>query len=485
VTRVSKNQGRATKCEERELNAKEDLVLKEFEMRRTEFAIFYFFIATILCSGAAFGQDHFPVILKDSYVGREPDAAWRKAADERIEKYRKADLVVLVRDKAGRPVEGAKVAVRMKLHGFWFGSRADVTLINSDTEDAKKYREHFLELFNYATVNTVYYFQWKTPERAKQTLDATLKAIPWLQKHRYPMRGHTLVWWFKDENIRKSEQQVYDRVIQHINETAGNPALAAAFDEWDVQNEPFSNSEIFRKLGREKLVDFFKLAHKYDPDAKLFLNECHLISQLHKSNWKEGQDFIYELVKELKDNGVPIHGLGFQSHHVQTLAPISDVLRILDRFAELGVDMQVTEYDIKLRQAADAKDWSKRWRAPVPTTPELEQLEGEYMRDFLTAIFSHQGMKAFIMWGFWDGRHWLRNGPIFQKDWSLKPAGKAYKDLVLNKWWTSAEGQTSEQGKFTTRGFLGKYEIVVEHAGRKKVIKATLARKGKTVSITL
>ena len=454
-------------------------------MTRIEFAGFAFFIAALLCSPVTAAKGNVPVILKDSYVGREPDAAWRKAAAERIEKYRKGDLIVIVRDKTGKAVEGAQVLVRMKRHAFWFGSRVDVNLINSDTEDANKYREHFLELFNYATVNTVYYFQWRTPEGAKQTLDATLKAIPWLQKHRYPMRGHTLVWWFKDENIKKSEQEVYDRVIQHINETAGNPALAAAFDEWDVQNEPFGNSDIFNKLGHEKLVDFFNLVHEHDPDAKLFLNECHLISQLHKKDWKERQDFIYDLVRELKYKGVPIHGLGFQSHHVETLAPIPVIPRILDRFAELGVDMQVTEYDIKLRPASNAKDWTKRWRASVPTTAELEQLEAEYMRDFLTTIFSHPAMKAFIMWGFWDGRHWLHNGPIFREDWSLKPSGRAYKDLVLNQWWTNEDSKTSGTGTFKTRGFLGEYEITVQQEGARKTVKTALTREGKTISVTL
>jgi len=452
---------------------------------KTKLTAFCFFVAIILCSAAAFGEDAEPVILKDSYVGRQPDAAWRKAASERIEKYRKGDLTVSVCDRDGKPLEGAEVSVRMKRHAFWFGSRVDVRLINSDTEDAAKYREHFLELFNYATVNTVYYFQWKTPESARATLDATLQAIPWLRQHGYPMRGHTLVWWFKDENIKKPKQQIYDRVVRHINETAGNPALADAFDEWDVQNEPFSNSDILNKLGREKLVDFFNLVHKHDPSAKLFLNECHLISQLHQKDWKRRQDFTYELVKELKDKGVPIHGLGFQSHHVGALSPIPDILRNMDRFAELGLDMQVTEYDIKLRPASDTKDWTKRWRGPSPTTPELEQLEAEYTRDFLTAVFSNPGMKAFIMWGFWDGCHWMYNGPIFRKDWSLKPSGRAYKDLVLNKWWTRKDGQTDKSGVYMTRGFLGDYEITVEHKDKSRTVEAALGRNGKSVSVEL
>jgi len=441
--------------------------------------------AVVVSSAAAPDGGAAPVILKDSYVGREPDASWRSAAAERIEKCRKSDLTALVQDESGKPAANAKVAVRMKRHSFRFGSRIDVKLVNSETEDARKYRRQFLDLFNYATLNTVYYLQWRTPASARNILNETLKAIPFLKRHRYPMRGHTLVWWFKDDNINKSAEQVYDRVIKHINDTAGHPGLAGVFDEWDVQNEPFSNSEIFRKLGREKLAEFFELTHKLDPGAKLFLHECRLISQFHDRDRGERQDFIYDLAKELRDKGVPIHGLGFESHHIQSLAPIPDVLAVLDRFAELGLDMQVTEYDVKLRAAQNAADWNKRWRGPVPTTPELEELEGEYMRDFLTAIFSHPGMNAFIMWGFWDGRQWLHNGPIYRKDWSLKPSGRAYRDLVLNKWWTNEDGWTCEEGRFTTRGFLGEYEITVEHRGKTKTTKTTLVREGNTITITL
>jgi len=445
--------------------------------------------------GAAFGAVLFcvcvvraaenPVTLVDDYVGREPDAPWRKTAAERIEKYRKGDLTVMVQDSDGKAVEGAKVAVRMKRHAFWFGSRVDVKLINSDTEDARKYRESLLELFNYATVNTVYYSQWRTPQLSQRTLSETLKALPWLEGHGYPMRGHTLVWWFKDDTINKSNEEIYARVVRHIDETAGNRRLAEAFDEWDVQNEPFSNSDIFRKLGREKLPDFFRMVHKYDPTATLYLNECHLISQLHQKDWKQRQDFTYDLVKELIDKGTPIGGLGFQGHNVQRLSPIPDIIKIMDRFAKLGLDMEVTEFDIKLRPSPDGKDWQSRWRAPSPTTPQLEQLEGEYTRDYLTAVFSQPRMKAFIMWGFWDGRHWMYNGPIYRKDWSLKPSGRAYKDLVLRDWWTNVDGETDKDGRFGTRGFLGDYEISVEREGRKKTVMANLVRDGVTVEVVI
>ena len=443
-----------------------------------------FIVAGWLSSLAAASADT-PVILDDSYIGRERDAPWRETAEQHIERYRKGNLAVIVRDRDGKLLPGADVSIQMTRHAFRFGSRADVRLINSDEVDAQKYREHFLEFFNYATVNTVYYFQWRTPKQSREILQATLDAIPWLEKHDYPMRGHTLVWWFRDENIKRPAREVHDRVVQHIYQTAGNPMLAAAFDEWDVQNEPYGNSEIFRKLGRESLTDFYGLVHKLDPDATLYLNEASLISQMHKKDWKQRQDFIYDLVKDLLDKGVPVHGLGFQSHHIQKLSPIPEVIKTLDRFATLGVDMQVTEYDIKLRPAPNSKDFNSRWRAPADTTPELEQLEAEYMRDFLTAVFSHPGMNAFIMWGFWDGRHWLYNGPLFRKDWTLKPAGQAYKDLVFGEWWTRESGRTDKDGRLEKRCFLGNYEIAVTHGGESKTVETALPSEGATVTLTL
>ena len=56
------------------------------------------------------------------YAGREPDAAWRRAADERIEKLRKADLIVTVKGADGRPLPAATVNVRMKRHAFEWGA---------------------------------------------------------------------------------------------------------------------------------------------------------------------------------------------------------------------------------------------------------------------------------------------------------------------------------------------------------------------------
>jgi hypothetical protein len=89
------------------------------------------------------------------------------------------------------------------------------------------------------------------------------------------------------------------------------------------------------------------------------------------------------------------------------------------------------------------------------------------------------------MWGFWDPRHWLGNSPLFRKDWSLKPSGQAWMDLVFNQWWTKVRTATNSEGACQTRGFLGDYSITAEHGGKSATIKAKLVSTGVSVRVVL
>ena len=83
------------------------------------------------------------------YSGQEPNASWRMEAAARIEKYRKADLVVSVIDNYGRPVKDAEVKIEMQRHAFGFGSMVHaigIVLEGKDyrtfkSEDARRYRK--------------------------------------------------------------------------------------------------------------------------------------------------------------------------------------------------------------------------------------------------------------------------------------------------------------------------------------------------------
>jgi hypothetical protein len=102
-------------------------------------------------------------------------------------------------------------------------------------------------------------------------------------------------------------------------------------------------------------------------------------------------------------------------------------------------------------------------------------VEANFMRDFLTMVFSHPAVESFVMWGFWSGAHWRNNAPIFRSDWSLKPSGQVFLDLVFRRWWTDTTGVTGPDGSWSVRGFLGDYavEVRVGEASFTKTVRLT------------
>lgn len=120
---------------------------------------------------------------------RNANAPWRLAANARIEKIRKGNLKIEVRDARNRPVSGATVRIEMTRHAFPFGTAVSAKRLLAPGEDNDKYREIVSSWFNHAvTENDLKWRQWEeNSERAQQ-------ALGWLHARGIPTRGHTLVW---------------------------------------------------------------------------------------------------------------------------------------------------------------------------------------------------------------------------------------------------------------------------------------------------
>jgi endo-1,4-beta-xylanase len=72
---------------------------------------------------------------------------------------------------------------------------------------------------------------------------------------------------------------------------------------------------------------------------------------------------------------------------------------------------------------------------------------------------------------------WRPNAALWKKDWSITPTGRAYRDLVFNKWWTKTSGKADKNGTFKTHAFYGDY-IITSNGHKKKV---TLSKKDKSI----
>ena len=376
------------------------------------------------------------------YKGSEASAAWRAAAAERIEKHRKSDLSIEVKGADGKPVPGAQVSVQQTRSSFGFGTAvASRFLVGPGNE---KYKQTVEELFNIATLENN--FKWVALEGdwgPSFTLDGAKKAVAWLAERNIPTRGHVLIWpgWNNlpkslradEKNPEVIRQKVDQRIRGIVTEMKGK------LPQWDVMNEPFDNHDLIDMLGENEMVKWFKIARAADPKAKLFINDYAIISggggdTPHRQHYEKTIQFLL-------DKGAPLDGIGLQGHFGSSLTGPEDLMELLDRYARFKKPLYVTEYDVVV---------------------DDEKVAADYTRDFYTILFSHPSVDGIIMWGFWDGAHWKKNAALFREDWSLKPAGQVYKDLVLKEWRTQASGATDAAGSFRTRGFHGSYTVTAK-----------------------
>lgn len=393
-----------------------------------------------------------------SYEGHEPDAAWRAAAAERIERIRKADIAVVVHDGDGNPVPNAPVHLKMKRHAFGFGSAvgAGPLLTNSTYQNA------LLANFNMAVPGNELKWPYWEPNQKRAT-----DMIDWLRQNAITnVRGHNLIWpdpgsstdrHLPADVISMLNQPVVDqtalrtRINDHIAEIVG--AYRGELPEWDVVNEPISSHAVQDVLGDAEMAVWFQKAREADPAARLFVNDYNIVANGGYDIPR--QDRYYQIIQTILDNGGPLDGIGLQSHfQSNALTPPTRVLELLDRYAQFGKEIEITEFDVNITD---------------------EQLQADYTRDFLTACFSHPSIKNFMMWGFWQGDHWRPNAAMFRTDWSTKLNYDVWRNLVYGEWWTDVQGTTGPDGVYRVRGFLGDYDVDVTVNGQTQTLPLTVA----------
>jgi GH35 family endo-1,4-beta-xylanase len=228
--------------------------------------------------------------------------------------------------------------------------------------------------------------------------------------------------------------------------------------EWDVVNEPSANKRLANVLGEEEMAHWYRRAKVLDPNAKLYLNDY--------GNLGEGTlDAEYKrIIKRLLALGAPVEGIGLQAHFGFKLTPPEELYSRLEAFGALGLPLSITEFDVNVTD---------------------ERLQADYLRDFMTVMFSSKSVSSFLMWGFWEGQHWLPDAALYRRDWSLKPNGQAFKDLVFKTWWTNVSGSSDTNGRYAARGFLGSYRITVTLGSRTKTQTVNLEPNSAEFVVTL
>lgn len=221
------------------------------------------------------------------------------------------------------------------------------------------------------------------------------------------LRGHTLVWhsqsanWFNSLSGAAASRDTTLKIMRlHIDTVAKR--YKGRVHEWDVVNEAIaqnggtspnyrtsSDSRWHNRIGPDYLDSAFTWTQQADSGALLFYNDFGAEFMSSK-----GQN-VYDLVKRLKDAGIPIHGVGLQCHfdvagNAIDTASLSQNMR---RLAALGVVVSMTEIDIQHGSSG---------------TPNEQQLQTQKtkFKALMKTCLSIPACRSYYVWGLNDNQSW-------------------------------------------------------------------------------
>lgn len=249
--------------------------------------------------------------------------------------------------------------------------------------------------------------------------------VQWAEENRMAVRGHTLVWhnqnpgWLSQlpEDAAVWEEALRHHILTFVGEYRGR------IRDWDVVNEVVADDGTMREtvwsrhLGPGYIAQAFRWARQADPQARLFINDYSTELPGPKS------DRLYALVQELLAQGVPLDGVGFQCHLIGSEPVDFDAIRRnFQRFADLGLEVQITELDVRLPGA--------------PDQAALERQAEIYGR-LLETLRAVQPSATAVVWGVTDLRSWIPgffsgfgSALLFDEDYRPKPAVRAWAKVL-------------------------------------------------------
>ncbi len=264
-----------------------------------------------------------------------------------------------------------------------------------------------------------------------------------------PLRGHVLVWhsqtpdWFFKENFDANGAWVTPEIMdQRLENYIKNvmDAIATQYPDlnvyaWDVVNEAASDSGTIRPAGsnhessgssawvqvygdQSYIKKAFTWAREYAPaGCKLFYNDYNEYAE-NKMNY-----ICTDILQELVDAKL-IDGMGMQSHISMSNPSIAQYENAIRTYADLGLEIQITELDINIKSNSDEDmlALAERYRQVFEMYKKVKD--------------DGVNLSAVVLWGITDSTSWIGGYPLlFDKNYAAKDAFYAVVD-------TDAEVQT-------------------------------------------
>ncbi|MDP4180932.1 MAG: non-reducing end alpha-L-arabinofuranosidase family hydrolase [Bacillota bacterium] len=257
------------------------------------------------------------------------------------------------------------------------------------------------------------------------------KLLTFAQNNGMQMRGHTLVWHSQIPSWVTGKSWTRDSLLSvmtnHITQVMTH--FKGKIKEWDVCNECIDDangnalrSSVWKNtIGTDFIDKAFTAARQADPNTLLYYNDYNIEDMGSKSN------AAYNMIKSMKERGIPIDGVGFQSHFVNGMSAsqLSAIDQNIKRYAAIGVKVSFTETDIRIPTSANQ------------TT--AFQTQASNYKSLMQICLANPNCTTFMIWGFTDKYSWIPgtfsgydNALIYDKSYNPKPAYTALKEALMN-----------------------------------------------------
>ena len=260
----------------------------------------------------------------------------------------------------------------------------------------------------------------------------TLKMLQWCKDNDMAVRGHTIIWhsqtpqWIYYDNFDTNgnlvgREVMLERMESYIRQTfevLEESGYIDMFYAYDVVNEAWLDDGTMRPsfwrstIGDDYLWYAFYYADQYAPE--------HIDLYYNDFNEQFKTEALYNFFQTLKDEdgNYLIDGIGFQAH-LYTKDSLEDYFAHMDKMAELGLKLSLTELDICLGKYNDIGY----------ATDKNKKLQGQWYYNLITGIMERVEagaveMNSLTFWGFADDLSWRQeyNPLLLDRKWQPKYA---------------------------------------------------------------
>jgi endo-1,4-beta-xylanase len=294
--------------------------------------------------------------------------------------------------------------------GAQVGLRVGSAIIPFDLDNAP-YAQVAADQFSTVTPGNEMKWQVVEPTRGTYDWSGGDRLVNFAQAHHQLVRGHVLLWhnqlpvWLTQGVANGTIGTDELRALLHKHITDEVTHFRGRIWQWDVANEFFTDSNPstinpnnfwVSHLGTGVIADAFRWAHAADPHALLFYNDYNIAGE-DGSNAKS--DAAYAFVRQLLADRVPVSGVGDQGHLDLQFGFPTKMRQDLQRFADLGVKVAVTE--------ADVRTFVDNATSQQPTNPLAPSAQAYYYDQMLKACLAVRSCISFTVWGFGDADSWV------------------------------------------------------------------------------